>query len=575
MRNLKRLTSLFLAICLILAVAAGCAPASGTTTQPDTGGSQTTTSGTTPAADLALEDYTEMITPSVYFATGTASPPDPVNNKYVSYVRDKFKIDMSKSEFVTSADTAKVYEKLGLMISSGTMPDIISLWLSADAKKIISQFADAGMILDVEPYIEQYMPNLQVDLNDEILNNFRDTSGKLYMIPSFAINADNKDVPYTMEPNLTLVKRTDVWESLGITENPKTPDEFYEILKKLKTVGPVNGKEFIPFQGLAAGSDFEMLIGGMFGIWRHRMDVNEQEQRFIATAETPEYLDYLKYGAKLYREGLMDPELFVNSSDVATTRFQEGRVGSYVTWPNEIDVLTAAAKQADPNAMYNAFPLPKAAGVDSTEYWQTSGLGGLVTIVSSKAADPERLVKFLDWQMSTEGWIASCYGGPGADANDGYWHIGSDGSYNYNTDFLTKKLAENPSYQNECGGWVYFLVGRLIYHVNHQGFANITESPDPQRMEAREYNLPEVYMNADYEKLTGMPAGPVELAKGTAVLKVFTDGPAKIITTAKNDAEVEQMYAQMLADAQKAGNSEMLKERYERWQLYKDGKLAE
>lgn len=126
-----------------------------------------------------------------------------------------------------------------------------------------------------------------------------------------------------------------------------------------------------------------------------------------------------------------------------------------------------------------------------------------------------------------------------------------------------------------CGGWIYFLAGRLVYHIDHQGFSNITESPDPQRMLARELNLPEVFTDPEYERITAIPAGPVELAKFTAFNKVVQDGVQKIVTTSKSDAEVETMYNEMMQNADKAGYTDIMKERYQRYLLWKDGKLEE
>jgi ABC-type glycerol-3-phosphate transport system substrate-binding protein len=291
--------------------------------------------------------------------------------------------------------------------------------------------------------------------------------------------------------------------------------------------------------------------------------------------EFPEYIDFLKYGAKLYRDGLLDPELFINSWDVNQTRVQEGRVGAYVTWPNDIQKMVAGVNAVISEARYNAFPIPKAPGVENTEYWHTGSMGSLVSLVNKNIADPERVMKYLNWQVTTEGWICACYGGPGVGEDDGMWHFGDDGTPKYNEAHVKAMMVEDPTFQGTCGGWVYYNVGRLVYHLDHQGFTNITESANPTRMEAREYNMPEVFLSTDYDKLQAMPQGPVELAKIEAVDKVFRDGVAKIVVEAKDDAQVESMYIQMIADAASAGNMEIMKERYERWQLYKAGQLVD
>lgn len=117
------------------------------------------------------------------------------------------------------------------------------------------------------------------------------------------------------------------------------------------------------------------------------------------------------------------------------------------------------------------------------------------------------------------------------------------------------------------------MVGRLIYHINHHGFCNVTESPDAQRMEAREYNMPETFMDTEWDLVQAIPVGEVESVKSVAVNKILEDNYMKIVMEAKDDAQVETMYADMMEAANNAGLQEILKERYERYQMYLNGEL--
>lgn len=581
MKNASKWISLMLVLVMVLGMFTGCGQKQAETTEPE---KQETTAPAPEketeevkepeeAGEKALEDYTEPMTLVSYQAIGTASPADTENNKYVAYIREKFNIDLSDTQFVTSNDASKIRESLGLMIASGEMPDVITMNIDANNLKLAQEFVDSGMLLDVTEYLNaEKMPNMAQDWNDAILENYRSADGKLYMIPSFTINPDNTEAEYTMEPNMTFTKRADLFEELGL-EDPKTPEDLYQILLKLKEQPDVDGQAFIPFQTLMGFGDLEMMIGGMFGIWNHRGEINEAEKRFTDRYEFPEYVDFLKYAAKLYREGLTDPEMFINSWEICYARAQEGRIGIYPMWPNELDVLTAGLRQVVADGDYQAFAVPKAEGVESSEFWQTATMGTMITLINKDVKDPERVIKFLDWNVSPEGWIAQCYGGPGVDENDGVWHM-EDGKFYYNTEFVEKMNQEDPTYMSQvCGGWAYYMLGRQIYHINHHGFENVTESPDPQRMYARELNNPEVYMNPELERIQAIPAGPVELAKYTAVDKVLQDGVQLIVTTAQDDAQVEAMYAEMIENAKKAGYTEVMEERYERYLLWKDGKL--
>ena len=516
--------------------------------------------------DLALTDYEEPMVLSAYLGTGTLEPQDQENNALVQFIKNKFNIDISGTQFLTGDRD----QELGLMIASGEMPDVVVTGTSPNDLKIVHQFVEAGMLLETEDLLRK-SPNIMQDLNETAIDYFREEDGKLYAVPSYGINPENTETQYSSEPNLTWFKRTDLFEKLGI-EDPKTPDDLYEALKKISELDAADGTKYIPLQG-ADASFYEIMIGGMFGVWTHRKDINEEEQRFTRKEEFPEYVDFLKYMAKLYREGLVDPELFMTDQSVAISRQREARVGIGITWPNDIDVLEVAAQQVDPETRYNAFRMPRVEGLENTQYWQTLTLPNYCTLISAKAKDPERIMKFLDWQVSTEGWLCMCYGAPTTDVAQGCWYEEGD-QYYYDQAARDEYTAKDPTYENQVlGGWTYMMAGRYVYHINHQGFANVTESPDKQRMEAREYNMPEVFMDTEWELVQKLPEGPVAAAKSIAVDKVFNDGYQKIIMEAKDDDEVQAMYDEMIENAISAGLRDIEKEQYERYQLYLKGEL--
>ena len=518
------------------------------------------------AEETELTDYEDTMVLNAYIGTGTIAPQDQQNNAYVQFVMDKFNIDISGSEFVTG----DLDQELGLMIAGESMPDVVCMWYTPNALKIAHQFAEAGMLAETEDLLRN-SPNLMADLNDAFIDFCREEDGTLYIVPSYGINPENTEANYSSEPNLTWFKRTDLFEQLDI-KDPETPDELYDALVKLSGVELADGTNFIPLQA-ADASFYEWLVGGMFGIWTHRTDINEEEKRFTTKEEFPEYVEFLKYMAKLYRDNLVDPELFLTDGSVAISRQREARIGVGITWPNDIDVLELAAQNVDPNARYDAMKMPRVEGLENTQYWQTATLPNMITLISAKAEDPERIMKFLDWQVSTEGWIASCYGAPTRDGVQGCWYE-EDGKYYYDQEARDAYSAADPTYENQVlGGWTYFMVGRYIYHMNYQGFENVKESPDRQRMEARALNLPEVFMDTEWEIVQNLPEGPVSAAKSTAVNKVFSDGYQKIIMEAQNDYDVEVMWADVLENAIAAGLREIEEEQYERYQMYLNGEL--
>ena len=574
MNKTKRAVALVISLVMLAALLSACGDGGNPSDSPgSSSGSSPSSNGSagTSGNELPLDEYTDIMILSPLMGTGTAEPPDQSATLYVQYVLEKFNIDMSNTRFLSATESADFYGSLGLMIASGTMPDVICMWTTAEAVQLAHQFADAGMILDVESYLRGSMPNTMKDLTEVTINNYRNPAdGKLYIIPSFAINPDNTETEYTMEPNLTLVKREDIFNELNLA-NPKTPDEFYDVLQKLSALPDVNGRKFIPFQTLLGVFDAEMFIGGMMGVFKNRDVWVDAERRTTMLYEFPEYLEFLKFFTKLYREDLLDPDLFINSYDTCYAKVEEGRVGIYVDWPNNINGNVSAIQANIPTADYQAMPIPKLPGLSKTDYWQTATMGGLITIVNKDFKEMDRLIQFLDWQMSEEGYWCGALGGPSKDR--GFWYFDDNGVGTYNLDVIPSLQQENPTYMNSiAGGWVYFLLGRLVYHPETQGL-KVNGISNPRRLLAKDYNIGEVYLNQQAEIYAAIPPGEVELAKLSAVQKVFDDGIAKLVTTCNNDAEVEAAYEQMMSDAIRAGYTDVMKERYERIQLFDAGAL--
>ena len=76
------------------------------------------------------------------------------------------------------------------------------------------------------------------------------------------------------------------------------------------------------------------------------------------------------------------------------------------------------------------------------------------------------------------------------------------------------------------------------------------------------YYVPDLKM----VKFEAAPYGDILKAKGTIVKDLLNNWEVKIIMQAKDDAEVDSMYAQMMAEANNAGYPEIAKEAY---QIYK------
>ncbi|UVI33372.1 extracellular solute-binding protein [Paenibacillus spongiae] len=250
--------------------------------------------------DKKLEDYTEEMKITAYQGANYGGPSNSSATEYAKYVKQKFKINVD--DFVWPAGE-EVKKKLSLFAASGEMPDIVQSTSDPATLQILNQMSDAGMLLDIEPYLSK-SPNVMKYLTKPIIDSYRNPNdGKLYVLPGFTINPELKD-ELTIAVNNVLMVREDWLKKLNL-DVPQTPDEFYEVLKAFKTMPAVNGKKVIPYLPLWEGNEINTHIGAMFGIWQYRTAVDENAQKMVDAHEKPEYLEYLKYASKLFREGLV------------------------------------------------------------------------------------------------------------------------------------------------------------------------------------------------------------------------------------------------------------------------------
>lgn len=516
-----------------------------------------------PGSDKKLEEYADEMKITAYQGTAYAGPSNGPTTEYAKYIKQKFKINVDGFVWPAGEDGQK---KISLIAASGEMPDIIQYRNDSSALQIYQQMADAGMLLDIEPYLKN-TPNITKYFTKTILDAYRNpTDGKLYVLPGFTVNPDLKD-QLTIAVNDVLMIRED-WLSKLNLQVPKTPDEFYEVLKAFKSLPPVNGKQIVPYVPLSEGGEINYHIGGMFGIHRYADARDDNEKRMIDAHEKPEYLQYLKFASKLFREGLIDPEAYkLKWQQPYNDMIPKGYVGVASMWPNDISGFNKGFEKSMPGAKYVPMPLPKAPGVTNSRIGHINTLGSSAIVISKKMSDPERLFKYMDWMNTNEGWATMVWGPPSKD--NGAWYIAEDGKLIDNFELDQKKMAENPKWGADVlGAWAYGLSGILKY--THDLVLDQARQMNETRALAKKQYDSEIYMDTILDIYLNTPPGPIRKAKGVDLDKIFQETEARIIMKAKDDADVETMYNAMMEQAKKAGFIEILKEDYGRYTAVKE-----
>ncbi len=196
----------------------------------------------------------------------------------------------------------------------------------------VDEYGSQGYFLAMNDLIQKYAPNLVSYMNEyKMMKPYMTSSdGNIYM----TVNVDTN----------TLNRATRVWMNKVWLDNvgmkaPSTLDELYNVLAAFKQKdanGNGNPNDEIPlstrFEDSATGNRVEGALLPSFGI-------NSRSPVYILQADgsgkvylantTDNYKAYLKYMHRLYSEGLLDAECFIQTSDELRSKIGGDTVGYF------------------------------------------------------------------------------------------------------------------------------------------------------------------------------------------------------------------------------------------------------
>jgi len=558
-----KMMSLLLAVALFTSLFVGCG--SKTTQEPsEQTGSKTETNEPAESKDsegetteestddLALEDYPDVMQVTAYLAGG-CNPPQSDDNLTKQYILENLKIDLSGCTWPAGEDSL---QKINTMAVSGELPDVVQYWARPE---VFNQMADAGLLLPLDDYLK-YLPNYLKNAAQEVVDFYRNPKdGKLYVLPSFTVSTDDPDAALKAGNNRCLMLRTDIWEKYG--KMPlNTPEDLYNFLKVVKE----NEKDMIPF-GSVPHFLWE-LLNFMFipEYGPYYVKIDDSAQRIYSTYYLPGYLDGLKYFAKLYREGLMDPELLMLSQDQTEEKMNNAKYVVYMGYNGTVSGLGPKLEQQGIGKL-EAIQFPFNEGVEASKRLLYEPLGWSMVGISKNTKDPVRLLKFIDWQNTEIGARVVAEGAPSK--TDNVWYIDENGKSVFNKE-VYEKSQRGEIDVNATGRWSYWFVIPCTWTPEfHPNYLEGGPGADPYGQKHTEIIKPLLYYDLNMAKYLATEKGPVYQEKNTSVSNIWSNYVAKIIMETKNDQEVETLYNEMIAEMEKAGLVDIEKENY---QIYKN-----
>ncbi len=198
------------------------------------------------------------------------------------------------------------------------------------------------------------------------------------------------------------IVRGDWMDELGINQ-PKTLEDFYYIFKAFK--------ENYNAYGLSTAGLYDIQPFMSAAGVKYKYVIDEDGKRIIPYA-TKEAIPVYEWFAKLYDEGLLDPNFATNDTTKMRELFLTDRVGVITYWDAWVGMFNNIRKGEDPDTSFEARGIPGANGPNGVMLRRGDPA---VWAVPINAPNPDLAFQFLEWWWTKDAYILGSLGIEGYD----------------------------------------------------------------------------------------------------------------------------------------------------------------
>ncbi|ACT00159.1 extracellular solute-binding protein [Paenibacillus sp. JDR-2] len=281
--------------------------------------------------------------------------------------------------------------KKNLVFASGDLPDVLYAPDLTPAEQVT--YGTQGVLIPLEKYIDEgYAPNLKkiFDEHPDIRKSFTTPDGHMYALPYIDLSA--------------IWYRSPMWyngkflKALNVTELPKTTEELYNFLKRVRDEDP-NGngkKDEIPLTSVKL-DDLRMFFFGFWGMYDEKVYADKDGKVHYSPQEEG-YKGYLTFLNRLWNENLLDHETFSQTSDQKKAKGQNNQIAVFNDY---FPYFTLGGEPSGDNPLMTPVS-SEIAG--SPVYGMHPGISANGTFaITSKDPNPEATMRWVDYQYSYEG----------------------------------------------------------------------------------------------------------------------------------------------------------------------------
>ncbi|MCV4234219.1 extracellular solute-binding protein [Virgibacillus sp. LDC1] len=390
----------------------------------------------------------------------------PVNGpfKEMPVFQDYEKLSNVKVEFI-EAPTDGFQEKKNLLFASNELPD--ALFRSGLSPLEAVRYGSAGQLIPLEGLIDEYAPNLKnlMEQYPEIRSGITTPEGHIYAVPGIVtLGAARTDKKWINQ----------MWlEKLNL-EVPETTDELYEVLLAFRDGDPNgNGKQDEIPMTARVGLAVVAAMSGSFGLdTQLGYNINIENDKVSIWMGSDKNKEMLMYLNKLYKEKLLDPEIFSHTEAQYLAKQGSGNAGFFFDQTNNNflsiqDQYTGIAPPAGPNGdrmQSQALPIARDFGAFA---------------ITSINKYPEVTMRWIDYFYSDEGSTLLRFG------REGEHYELKDGIPFYTEDFL-KDISNQAKITPYAGGGAPHLISEQVASfINPPQVQEAQQKLDPFMPEVR------------------------------------------------------------------------------------------
>lgn len=379
MKNVKKMVALMLTMSMTATLFTGCGSADSGSASG--GGSTTTNESGIPEVDLTLAIWG--------VDTAVSDPNDPI----LEIIKEKTGVTIVPQNITWDDAT----EKTKLWAVAGELPDVFAGDFVGSS--FYFDWIDQGVLQPLPDDLSAY-PNLEDYLSNMEKAQAAMVDGKYYMIP----RQTYEDVTWTVSDR-NIAYRWDLAQAAGITEEPENWDEFREMITAIIATDS-EGKGITGLTALQPTilASYIFQYGGIFnGKWI------AQDGEYMHGYFAGDLLAVMQLGRDMYQDGTIEPDIILQKMDTAQDKFLQGKSAAilYATGAEEIyNYAGSSWEELYGHSILEDIKIAKIyPSSDGNSYYCLGTEAWSETYISSNATAEEvdAICRLLDFYYSEEG----------------------------------------------------------------------------------------------------------------------------------------------------------------------------